>query len=203
MSMEESMVSGYCMYCGRQIMNDRAVVGQVNVRMDRSVEVRNMLKLIKYSLYDGDHVTARALLSKVMQLDAEVADAWYIDAVLDKRHAKTDIARARGFRSLGIFSEDEVKLYRHNGENAPLLWIIPMIFFFFALMAVIPVSIIFEMYWLIFVVMLVGAIAMMVPIIIVTRGRKQIPVPEFHDEENEAIRAARKHSEEIAASRRR
>lgn len=201
--MEDSMISGFCIHCGRQIFNDKAVVGRIDVQMDRSVEVRNMLKLIKYSLYDGDYASAKAMLAGVMRIDADIADVWYIDAVLDRKHAKSDITRAKGLRSLGIFTEEEVGQYRHRNENSFVWAFIPMFFAFFALMATIPISIIFELYWLAPLVLLVGVAVTAVPALILYKSRREIPMPRFDDEEGEAVRAAREHSEKVAASRRR
>ena len=89
--MEDTLVSGFCTYCGRQIINDKAVVGNVNVKMDRTPEIVNTLKLAKYSMYDKDANGARVLLSKAMQMSSEYSDVWYMDAVLDKRNAKADM----------------------------------------------------------------------------------------------------------------
>lgn len=58
--MEDTLATGFCTYCGRQIINDKAIVGDIKVKMDRTSEVVNILRLAKYSMYDGDLYGAQA-----------------------------------------------------------------------------------------------------------------------------------------------
>ena len=48
--MEDTLATGFCTYCGRQIINDKAIVGDIKVKMDRTSEVVNILRLAKYSM---------------------------------------------------------------------------------------------------------------------------------------------------------
>ena len=48
--MDDTLISGFCNYCGHKIMNDKAIIGNVTVKVDRSDEVVNQLKNAKYAL---------------------------------------------------------------------------------------------------------------------------------------------------------
>lgn len=188
--MEDSMVSGYCIHCGRQIINDKAVVGRVDVRMDRSSELVNTLKLAKYSMYDGDASTARSLVSRAMQMDSENSDVWYMDAVLDKRNAARDIERARQFRSLGVFSESEVDVYRNfdSSKGQVFLMVGAMVgfFLFFVLMVF---GMVFEVYLLI-PLGIVIALGLAGSAIVYRRmNSPHIPAPTFDRDEAEIRKA--------------
>lgn len=188
--MEDSMVSGYCIHCGRQIINDKAVVGRVDVRMDRSSELVNTLKLAKYSMYDGDASTARSLVSRAMQMDSENSDVWYMDAVLDRRNAARDIERARQFRSLGVFSESEVDVYRNfdSSKGQVFLMVGTMVgfFLFFVLMVF---GMVFEVYLLI-PLGIVIALGLAGSAIVYRRmNSPHIPAPTFDRDEAEIRKA--------------
>lgn len=53
-------------------------------------------------------------LGKAMQMDADNADVWYMDAVFDKKNAKNDIIRAKSLKSYGVFTEEDMNLTRHS-----------------------------------------------------------------------------------------
>ena len=189
--MEDTLVSGFCTYCGRQIINDKAVVGNVNVKMDRTPEIVNTLKLAKYSMYDKDANGARVLLSKAMQMSSEYSDVWYMDAVLDKRNAKADMERARQYPSLGIFTESDVRVYKNfddSGGQAPLIFSIMIAFF--GIFISLPIGIIFEVYYLILAMFIIGIALVAVSIIYVKKHKSNIPAPVFEDEDNKAKQAA-------------
>jgi hypothetical protein len=189
--MEDTLVSGFCTYCGRQIINDKAVVGQVNISMDRTPEVVNALKLAKYSMYDGDANGAAVLLSKAMQMNSENSDVWYMDAVIDRKNAKSDISRARQYPSLGIFTEDDVGIYRNFDSSGNIfLFIVTVMFSFFAIFACIPVAIIFEIYYLIPLVLGIAAVAIGCSVLYMKKAKAHIPEPVFNDEAAAAKSAA-------------
>ncbi|MGN0098474.1 MAG: hypothetical protein ACI38Y_04025 [Candidatus Methanomethylophilaceae archaeon] len=187
--MDDSLATGCCTYCGRQILNDKAVVGNISVRMDHRSELINTLKLAKYAMYDGDAPLAVSLVNKAMQIDPENSDVWYMDAVIDRRNADNDILRARQYPSLGIFTEDEVSVYRnYDGSSGQMLFTMAVIFSFFAIFVSITVGVVFELYYLILGVFVIGMEA-----IVLThhnmRGKKpHIPRPVFRDEED-AVRS--------------
>ncbi len=192
--MEDTLTTGYCVYCGRQIINDKAVVGDINVRMDRTSEVINLLRLAKYSMYDGDLTGAQTLLRKAMQIDANNADVWYMDAVFDKRNAKNDVIRARGLRSYGIFSEKDMEDYsvltHSGGQN--LLMIFGILTFFATFFSV-PFAVVFEIYYIIPLVMFIGTILMICAVIYINNQKRlkvTIPSPrtEMDPETEQAIR---------------
>ncbi len=192
--MEDTLTTGYCVYCGRQIINDKAVVGDINVRMDRTSEVINLLRLAKYSMYDGDLTGAQTLLRKAMQIDANNADVWYMDAVFDKRNAKNDVIRARGLRSYGIFSEKDMEAYsvltHSGGQN--LLMIFGILTFFATFFSV-PFAVVFEIYYIIPLVMFIGTILMICAVIYINNQKRlkvTIPSPrtEMDPETEQAIR---------------
>ncbi len=194
MRMEDTLTTGYCVYCGRQIINDKAVVGDINVRMDRTSEVINLLRLAKYSMYDGDLTGAQTLLRKAMQIDANNADVWYMDAVFDKKNAKNDVIRARGLRSYGIFSEKDMEDYsvltHSGGQN--LLMIFGILTFFATFFSV-PFAVVFEIYYIIPLVMFIGTILMICAVIYINNQKKlkmTIPSPraEMDPETEQAIR---------------
>ncbi len=192
--MEDTLTTGYCVYCGRQIINDKAVVGDINVRMDRTSEVINLLRLAKYSMYDGDLTGAQTLLRKAMQIDANNADVWYMDAVFDKKNAKNDVIRARGLRSYGIFSEKDMEDYsvltHSGGQN--LLMIFGILTFFATFFSV-PFAVVFEIYYIIPLVMFIGTILMICAVIYINNQKRlkvTIPSPrtEMDPETEQAIR---------------
>ena len=190
--MEDTLVSGFCTYCGRQIINDKAVVGNVNVKMDRTPEIVNTLKLAKYSMYDKDANGARVLLSKAMQMSSEYSDVWYMDAVLDKRNAKADMERARQYTSLGIFTESDVSVYMNfDDSGGQALLIFSIMIAFFGIFISLPIGIIFEVYYLILAMFIIGIALVAVSIIYVKKHKSNIPAPVFEDEDNKAKPAAR------------
>ena len=189
--MEDTLVSGFCTYCGRQIINDKAVVGNVNVKMDRTPEIVNTLKLAKYSMYDKDANGARVLLSKAMQMSSEYSDVWYMDAVLDKRNAKADMERARQYPSLGIFPESDVSVYKNfDDSGGQALLIFSIMIAFFGIFISLPIGIIFEVYYLILAMFVIGIALVAVSIIYVKKHKSNIPAPVFEDEDNKAKQAA-------------
>ena len=174
--MEDTLASGFCTYCGRQVINDKAVVGNINVRMDYRSDVVNTLKLAKYAMYDGDSASAVAFVNKAMQMDAENSDVWFMDAVIDRRNAEKDIMRGRQYPSLGIFSESEIEVYRNfDNTTSQTLFL---------------VAIIFEMYYLIAAVFAVGIIAVLLAYFNMRSKKSNIPRPVFKDEEDAACDAA-------------
>lgn len=192
--MEDTLTTGYCVYCGRQIINDKAVVGDINIRMDRTSEVVNLLRLAKYSMYDGDLTGAQTLLRKAMQIDANNADVWYMDAVFDKKNAKNDVIRARGLRSYGIFSEKDMEAYsvltHSGGQN--LLMIFGILTFFATFFSV-PFAVVFEVYYIIPLVTFIGIILMICAVIHINNQKRlkvTIPSPraEMDPETEQAIR---------------
>ena len=189
--MEDTLLKGYCTYCGRQIINEKAVVGKIDVKMDRSSETVNTLKLIKYSMYDGDAYTARALLAKAMQMDPNNSDVWYMDAVLDRKNANTDLARAKQFPSYGIFTEQDVKTYRNfDNSGSQAVFIVTIAMWFFILVACIPIAIIFRMFFLIPIVMIVGFVIVLGSFMYKGKHSHNIPEPVFEDETDAAKQAA-------------
>ena len=189
--MEDTLVSGFCTYCGRQIINDKAVVGNVNVKLDRTPEIVNTLKLAKYSMYDKDANGARVLLSKAMQMSSEYSDVWYMDAVLDKRNAKADMERARQYPSLGIFTESDVSVYKNfDDSGGQALLIFSIMIAFFGIFISLPIGIIFEVYYLILAMFIIGIALVAVSIIYVKKHKSNIPAPVFEDEDNKAKQAA-------------
>lgn len=189
--MEDTLASGFCTYCGRQVMNDKAIVGNINVRMDYRSDLINTLKLAKYAMYDGDAPTAAAMVSKAMQIDPENSDVWYMDAVIDRRNAENDIIRARQFPSLGIFTEDEVSVYRnYDRSSGQVLFTMVLMFSFFAIFASLSIGVVFEMYYLIAGVFAIVIVVVALTYLNVRSKRPNIPRPVFKDEEDAACDAA-------------
>ncbi len=192
--MEDTLTTGYCVYCGRQIINDKAVVGDINVRMDRTSDVVNLLRLAKYSMYDGDLAGAQVLLRKAMQMDANNADVWYMDAVFDKKNAKNDVIRARGLKSYGVFSEKDMEDYsvltHSGGQNLLMIF---GILTFFATFFSIPFAVVFEKYYLIPLVMFIGIVLMACAVVYINNEKRlkvTIPSPrtEMDPETEKAIK---------------
>ncbi len=182
--MEDTLASGYCTYCGRQIINDKAVVGDIKVKIDRASEVENILRLAKYSMYDEDLVSAHALLNKAMQIDTEIADIWYMDAVFDQKNAKKDIERAKRLKSLGVFTEEDMNSYkvltRSGGQG---YFIAAVMIAFFATFFSVPIAVIFEKFYLIFVCFFGGIILVALAVANMNRVKKRkIPIPSPRDE---------------------
>ena len=189
--MEDTLASGFCTYCGRQVMNDKAIVGNINVRMDYRSDLINTLKLAKYAMYDGDAPTAAAMVSKAMQIDPENCDVWYMDAVIDRRNAENDIIRARQFPSLGIFTEDEVSVYRnYDRSSGQALFTMVLMFSFFAIFASLSIGVVFGMYYLIAGVFAIVIVVVALTYLNVRSKRPNIPRPVFKDEEDAACDAA-------------
>lgn len=190
--MEDTLVSGFCTYCGRQIINDRAVVGSISVRMDRTSELVNILKLAKYAMYDGDRNGAQVLVSKAMQMDSNNSDVWYMDAVLDRGNSKNDMQRARQYPSLGIFKESEVAAYRNFDTSANQgLLIASIVIAFMATFISIPIGAVFEMYLLIPATLVAGLVLVAAAYVHLKRNKRDIPAPLFDDEGRAVTEAAR------------
>ncbi len=199
-NMEETMVSGFCTYCGKQVINDRAVVGNINVRMDRTAEVVNILKLAKYSMYDRDGNGARALVSRAMQMDPNNSDVWYMDAVLDRANAKNDIKRARQYPSLGVFEESEVEVYRNFDDSmSQTVLIVSVMVAFLTVFVSLPIGLVFEAYLLIPAALAIGLALIAAAIIHIRRHRRNIPPPVFGDEERAVAEAARERARDEAS----
>lgn len=182
--MEDTMISGFCIHCGRQIINDNAVIGRVDVRMDRSSELINTLKLAKYSMYDGDASTARSLVNRAMQMGSDNSDVWYMDAVLDKRNASRDIDRARQFESLGVFSESEVEVYRNFDDTKGQVFLMmgtTVGFFIFFVMMVF--GIVLESYYLIPLGIIIAVCIPASAIVYRRMNKPNIPAPVFDCDE--------------------
>ena len=189
--MDDSLALGFCTYCGRQILNDKAVVGNISVRMDRRPELINTLKLAKYAMYDGDVPLAVSLVNKAMQIDPENSDVWYMDAVIDRRNAENDMVRARQYPSLGIFTEGEVSLYRNfDSSSGQVLFSMILAFSFFAIFASLSVGIIFELYYLIAGVFAVAIVSIVLAYLNVRSKKSHIPCPMFADGEDTVRKAA-------------
>ena len=185
--MDDSLTSGFCTYCGRQILNDKAVVGNISVRMDHRSDLVNTLKLAKYAMYDGDAPLAVSLVNKAMQIDPENSDVWYMDAVIDRRNAENDILRARQYPSLGIFTEDKVYVYRnYDRSSGQMLFTMVLVFSFFAIFVSLSVGIVFELYYLIAGVFAVAIMAIFLAYLNVRSKKPDIPRPVFRDEEDAA-----------------
>ncbi len=190
-NMEDSLTSGFCTYCGCRIINDRAVVGSISVKMDRTSEFVSTLKLIKYSMHDGDGAGARVLLSKAMQISSSYSDVWFMDAVLDRRNAKSDMARARMYPSLGIFTEEDVSVYRNfEGTRGQLFLILSIMVLFFGVFISLPFAIIYETFYPMVAVMAVGVVLITAAIFNIKRQRSCIPQPVFADEYQQVKDAA-------------
>lgn len=182
--MEDTLASGYCTYCGRQIINDKAVVGDIKVKVDRASEVENILRLAKYSMYDEDLEGARALLNKAMQMDTEIADIWYMDAVFDQKNAKKDVERAKRLKSLGVFTEEDMNSYkvltRSGGQG---FFMAAIMIAFFVTFFSIPIAVIFDKFYLIFVCFFAGMILIAVSVANMNKIKKsKIPIPSPRDE---------------------
>ncbi len=182
--MKDTLASGYCTYCGRQIINDKAVVGDIKVKVDRASEVENILRLAKYSMYDEDLEGARALLNKAMQMDTEIADIWYMDAVFDQKNAKKDVERAKRLKSLGVFTEEDMNSYkvltRSGGQG---FFMAAIMIAFFVTFFSIPIAVIFDKFYLIFVCFFAGMILIAVSVANMNKIKKsKIPIPSPRDE---------------------
>lgn len=182
--MEDTLASGYCTYCGRQIINDKAVVGDIKVKVDRASEVENILRLAKYSMYDEDLEGARALLNKAMQMDTEIADIWYMDAVFDQKNAKKDVERAKKLKSLGVFTEEDMNSYKVlTSSGGQGFFMASIMIAFFVTFFSIPVAVIFDKFYLIFVCFFAGMILIAISVANMNKIKKsKIPIPSPRDE---------------------
>lgn len=182
---ESTLMSGTCTRCGRQVMNENAVVGNINISMDRSEEFINTLKLIKYSMYDGEISTARSLLAKAVQMNPNNSDVWYMDAVLDPKNAGIDINRAKQYPSCGIFTAEDVPKYKIT-DNSGMQFILVFGFMMciFSLVFVIPFLLIFDLYFLLIIPAAIGIVFVTV-IALKYRKKKSIPEPLFDDSKTE------------------
>lgn len=184
-TMDENLVSGFCTYCGNKVINDKAVVGNVKVTMDRTPEVVNTLKLAKHAMFDGDAFLAESLLKKAMEMDSENSDVWYMDAVLDRRHASNNLKRAASYPSLGVFSRDDVKAFKNFNSQSETesIYMIFAILAFFTVFASIPIGIIMEMYWIIPVIIVFWVVIGLVLFAYISRKRRELPPEPTDDKE--------------------
>lgn len=181
--MDENLVSGFCTYCGNKVMNDRAVVGNVKVTMDRTPEVVNTLKLAKHAMFDGDAYLAENLLNKAMEMNSENSDVWYMDAVLDKKNRSNDLKRASMYPSLGVFSLEDMDAFKNfNSKNeTDGIFITVTILAFFSIFFSIPIGVVMEIYWVIPAVIAVWAVIGTLTYLYIRKKRNDVP-PEPTDD---------------------
>lgn len=183
--MDENLVSGFCTYCGNKVMNDRAVVGNVKVTMDRTPEVVNTLKLAKHAMFDGDAYLAENLLNKAMEMNSENSDVWYMDAVLDKKNRSNDLKRASMYPSLGVFSLEDMDAFKNfNSKNeTDGIFIIVTILAFFSIFFSIPIGVVMEIYWVIPAVIAVWAVIGTLTYLYIRKKRNDVPPEPTYDAE--------------------
>lgn len=183
--MDENLVSGFCTFCGSKVINDKAVVGNVKVTMDRTPEVVNTLKLAKHAMFDGDAYLAESLLNKAMEMNSENSDVWYMDAVLDKKNKSNDLKRASMYPSLGVFSLDDVQSFKNfNSKNeTDAVFIVVTILAFFSIFASIPTGIIMEMWWIIPTIMVIWAVIGTFVYLYIRKKRNDVPPEPTDDNE--------------------
>ena len=171
MNMDENLESGFCVYCGNKVLNDK--VSKVKVSVDRSSEVKNSLALAKSYIYDKDLYTAQTLLNKVMAIDSTNSDVWYMDALLDAKNRKRDLERAKQYKSLGTFTYNDYMEYKSLvfSERGKVAYLILFTFGFMGIFATIPIMIIFGLYWLTPVVAAVVAIIGLIIFLVLRKGR--------------------------------
>ena len=109
--MDDSLTFGSCSYCGNKVFNDKVIMGNVTVKMDRVGEVVNLLKLAEYAVYDRKAPDAAKYVDKAMAIHAENSDVWYLKALLETKNADEYIARARQYPSLGVFTDKDLVAY--------------------------------------------------------------------------------------------
>ena len=189
-NMDENLESGFCVYCGNRVMNEN--VSKVKISVDRSSEVRNTLLLAKSYIYDKDLTTATALLNKVMSIDSTNSDVWYMDAVLDSKNRKRDLARASQFESLGIFTYKDYTEYKSlvGKERGKIAYIFLFTFGFMAIFATLPIAIIFKLYWLITISVGTVSLAALIIFLVLRAGNNG---PSIDPALEEAHREAKTH----------
>lgn len=111
-NIDDSLTHGFCMYCGTKIINDNAVVGHITV--DRTNEIKNALVLTKTLLEVQKWDESREKVQEILTMDANCADAWYMNALLSK--ANDDKSAYASFLSkgdvsskkYGVFTKDDI-----------------------------------------------------------------------------------------------
>ncbi len=189
--MDENLESGFCIYCGSKIVNDN--VSKVKVSLDRSSDIINTLRLAKYYIHDKDLGLARRLIDKVMEMDTENSDVWYMDAVIDYKNRKTNLSRASGLKSFGVFTLEDYHMYKDYGkiETMPTVIIVEFTVLFMAIFMSIPIMIVFEMYWLTPMLIILTFVIIMSSFVFFNRKSKNNPQDPLEKETLDSITKSR------------
>ena len=113
--LEENMKQGFCMYCGTKVVNDRFISGEVSI--DKSADIINHIKLTKDALIAHDWDASTRFVEKILLMDPECSDAWYMKALISKRQASAEavssfISKGEGAKNkFDLFSKEDITAF--------------------------------------------------------------------------------------------
>ncbi len=114
LDLEDSREFAFCQYCGSKIMIQEEIVRQ-KVTIDRSEDLKNVLKLAIVAFTEHDLNKVKDLANKALEMDANCSDAMYLKVATVKATGgdyQTLMELAKGCtNNLGIFSEEDVNKY--------------------------------------------------------------------------------------------
>jgi len=109
--LDEKMQSGFCIHCGTKVLNDKYVTGSVTI--DKSSEVVNHLKMAKEAATIHDWTTLVGLVDKILLMDPDCADAWYMKGLLSMTGAPYFLSNLNKVPNTG-----SVESHVSKGDNA-------------------------------------------------------------------------------------
>ena len=112
--MDEEMKFGFCLHCGTKIMNDKHVSGSVSI--DKNPEIINHLKMAREHASNHDWEALTKLVEKILLMDAECSDAWYMSVLLSMPQADDgtlDSLMSKGDKGkkYEIFFKDDIAIF--------------------------------------------------------------------------------------------
>ncbi len=109
--LDDSRDFGFCVFCGTKVMMEKK---EASVKVDRGAEIVNLLKIARIKAENQDYDGVMELAEKVMFIDVDVADVWYLKALCnfgkqDDEYQNCLKQAAVSARSLGVFGEEDMR----------------------------------------------------------------------------------------------
>ena len=110
---DDSLIKGFCMYCGTEIINES---NNQSIKIDRTDDVINYLKLVKLMAEEHNWLEMNQYIDKIIEINMDISDIWYAKAIInyDNQQAYNRcIEKANQcITKFGIIKEDDIeKLY--------------------------------------------------------------------------------------------
>lgn len=114
--MDDAREFGFCMFCGTKLMNQK---NEMNLRLDESNKLVNLLKNAKVQLQLCNYGTALTLADEALRIDADCQDALLVKAFneADPRKRELLLDLSEHGKSYGVITKDDEDLF-------PGVWVI-------------------------------------------------------------------------------